>query len=119
MTAQVVNIELDPGADTHIQFDWTDPSTNLPIDLTGYTAHMQVRLTQYDPIVKLDFTTTNGKITLGGAAGTIIISFSKADTDDGDWFRATYDLYIVNAGGDGTSTAVARGAVVLLQQTSL
>jgi len=118
MTAKVVNIELDAGTNTNIELDWTDPSTNLPIDLTGYTSHMQIRSVQYDPVILLDLTTENGKIVLGGTAGTITIKFSPTDTNTGQWFKGTYDLYITDTGGSGNETAVARGTVLILPQTT-
>lgn len=118
MTASTVNIELDAGTDTNIQFDWTDPSTNLPINLTGYTSRMQIRTVQYGVPVILELTTENSKIVLGGAAGTIIVKFDPEDTNEGSWFRGTYDLYITNT-GTGEVSAVARGFVTVLPQTTL
>lgn len=117
MTANVVNIELDPAANTFIQYDWTDPSTNLPIDLTGYTAKMQVREKSYNEIILLDFTSGNGKIVLGGTAGTIKILFAPSDTNTALWFKGVYDLYITKT-ADGTVTRVAHGFVTILNQVT-
>lgn len=117
MTAKVVNIELDPGADTIIEYDWTDPSTGLPINLTGYTAKMEVRSKPYDSTVLLSLTTANGKIVLGGVTGTIQLMFSSTDTNTGTWFSGVYDLFIINTGSNIT-TAVAKGFVTILQQVT-
>lgn len=118
MTAQVVNVELDPGSDSSVELDWTNPSTNLPIDLTGYSAKMQVRSRPYDGTILLDYTSGNGKLVLGGALGTIKILFSAADTNTGTWFNGTYDLYIVKI-ADGSTTRVASGFVTILKQITL
>jgi hypothetical protein len=52
-----------------------------PIDLTGSTAKMQVRTALCDDVCSellLELSTANGKIVLGGTAGTVVIT----DTDD-------------------------------------
>lgn len=118
MTAAVVNIEIDAAATAVWEYDWVDPSTNLPINLGTYSAHMQVRAAPYDTIVLLDFSTANGKITLGGAAGTISVKFLPADTTATTWSKGVYDLYLTDT-SNGTVTAVARGAVILLTQTTV
>ncbi len=91
---------------------WKD-SAGTAINLSGYTARMQVRETYSSttPIVSL----TNGAgITLGGAAGTIAIVISATTTAAlAAPFSGVYDLEIVSAGGvvtrlvQGTATVSA------------
>jgi hypothetical protein len=74
-----------------------DPS-NL-VNLTGYTARMQIRKKYGDAVVLLSLTTENGKIILGGTAGTIQLLLSATDTSAIDWVAGVYDLELVSSGG--------------------
>jgi hypothetical protein len=75
------------------------------INLTNYTARMQVRSKASAPTTILSLTSSvGGGITLGGAAGTIVINIAASGTaalEPGDY---VYDLELVNT----TSTAVTR-----------
>lgn len=51
-----------------------------PVDLTGYTARMQVRETHKSKVISASLNTENGGITLGGAQGTIELYLSDEDT---------------------------------------
>lgn len=115
--AKVVNLELDPNANTDVEFDWFDCNTNLAIDVTDYSAHMQVRAKPYDVTVLLEFSTTNGKIILGGTTGTITVKFAPSDLNTGNWFSGVYDLYVTNL-DDASVTAVAKGFITLYQQVT-
>lgn len=61
--------------------DWTrvltyKQSNGTVVNLTGYTARMQVRETVLSPTKILDMTTENGSITIDGSTGTITLSLS-------------------------------------------
>jgi hypothetical protein len=60
--------------------EFYDEIGNL-INLTGFTAKMQVKTSNNQSCSDLiiEFSTENGRIILGGIAGTIIIQASKAD----------------------------------------
>jgi hypothetical protein len=45
----------------------------VAINLTGYTARMQVRSTLESAEALIELTTANGRIALGGSAGTITL----------------------------------------------
>ena len=81
-----------------------------PVNLTGYTARMQIRETIESTTPLVSLTEASG-ITLGGAAGTIGITISATDTALLDFDSAVYDLEIVSAGG--VVTPVAYGNVYL------
>ena len=68
-----------PQATTY-NFACTIKEDSIPWDLTNYTAIMTVRPFAGSTTTTLLATTENGKITLGGAAGTINIDFSALDT---------------------------------------
>ena len=66
-----------------------------PVDLTGYTAAMQVRETPSSPRIVLSLASGSG-ITLGGAAGTITLNISAATMETraaGNYF---YDLELTS-----------------------
>jgi hypothetical protein len=95
MTAKIYNITIEQGATFRLNLVWRNPDLT-PKDLTGYTARMQVRRRHSDPDILLEFTTENGAIILGGAAGTISIVGLATLTDDVSVKQGVYDLELVN-----------------------
>jgi hypothetical protein len=78
---------------------WKD-SLDVPVDLTGYTAKMQIRkrVTSAEPYIELN--TEDGGITLGGVLGTILLEISAEDTAALTWRgNAVYDLELTPANG--------------------
>lgn len=71
-------ITLDQGGDWNPTLTAVDQLTSAPEDLTGYTAIMEI-CERYGEAPKITLTTENGGITLGGVAGTIAFSLSKAN----------------------------------------
>jgi hypothetical protein len=95
--------------------------TYVPVDLSGYTARMQVRQEVGESTVLLELTTENGGITLGDAAGTIDLLINAADWDTMtewealDWCNAVYDLELVQ----GTVvTQLMYGSVTVRQEVT-
>ena len=95
MSAGVYKIWCEQGATFNLFFTWKSTS-GTPIDLSGMTARMQVRKTKSDPDLIASFTTANGRITLGGVAGTVTVIMSAADTAVLTPGVYAYDLEIVN-----------------------
>ena len=97
MLAGTYKITCDQGA-TFERVITVKDSTGTPMNLTGYTARMQVRREIESSTTLVELTTQNGRITLGGAAGTITLSMNAATTaaieDEG-----VYDLEIISSGG--------------------
>jgi hypothetical protein len=90
------NIECPQG----VTFDktFTISISGVPMNLTGYTAAMQVRET-YDSSSTLLSLTNGSGITLGGTAGTIaLLVASTATAAIAEGFYS-YDLEIVSGGG--------------------
>lgn len=77
MQAAAYNISIDQGSDFSLNMTWKNDA-GTPINLTGYSARMQIRKS-YASEVRLNVTETTG-IALGGTAGTIIISLSATQT---------------------------------------
>lgn len=68
-------------------------SAGTAINLTGYpSAEMDLRKNQDDSSEVLTLTTANGRITLGGSAGTITLEISATDTAALTVGDGVYDL---------------------------
>ena len=75
-----LDIILEQGKDLPISLTWKD-NLGVAIDLTGYSAKMQIRPSAADKgTALLEYTSAGGQITLGGIAGTI--EFTITDTDN-------------------------------------
>ncbi len=75
-------------------------SYNIPVDLTGYTARMQVRTSVEAATTVLELTTANGGIVIDVALGTITLLAAATATDDFAFESGVYDLELVSAGGE-------------------
>lgn len=97
MAAGKKNIIVEKGSTFLLNLIWKD-SNQVPIDLTGYTARMQVRKSYNTSEKLLDLTTENGGITLGGIAGTISIKGPADQTTaiPDNIKGGVYDLEMVN-----------------------
>lgn len=118
MLSTKYNIIADQAATYQLNVTWND-SNNTPVNLTGYTAKMQVRLGINEPTAAAEVSEVDG-IVLGGAAGTIAITISATKMTA---LKApqtyVYDLRLTAGSGgqvtrliDGTFTtvpAVTRG----------
>ena len=95
-----LNAVIPQGA-TYKGFDFVyrDPN-DTPIDLTGYTARMHFREKHTDPDPPLYAATDGDDITLGGAAGTIVIVIPAATTAAWTFKTAVYDLELVEPDGE-------------------
>lgn len=101
MAAATHDILIEQGATFRLSLVWKD-SLGAPINLTGYTARMQVRHKITDAAPLLTFTTANGAITLGGSAGTIEVVGSATSTDVLTVKSGVYDLEMVAPTGEVT-----------------
>ncbi len=92
------DITIEQGATFQLNLIWKD-SAGVPIDLTGYTAKMQVRQRYASDDAVLSLSTTAGTIVLGGVAGTINITGPAADTAAITIKQGVYDVELTSAGG--------------------
>jgi hypothetical protein len=93
------DLEIKQGATLSLTATWKD-STGTAINLTGYTARMQVRSTYDAATTILSLTSAAGDIVLGGSAGTIAITASATVTATltAPW-AGVWDLELVSGGG--------------------
>lgn len=92
------DITILQGATFNPVITWKNKSTGVPVDLTGYSARLQVRKSASDSNKLLDLTSGDG-ITLGGSAGTITILVSATDTAALPAGAYKYDLELESGAG--------------------
>lgn len=108
------DIAIYKGATFSKVITWKADDT--PVNLTGYTARMQVReaIDSIDPFITL--TTENGGIALGGTAGTITLTIAAATTAGYTPLRGVYDLELIS--GSGIVTRLLQGSVILFAEVT-
>jgi hypothetical protein len=94
--AGIYNIVADQGATFARQLTWKD-TAGAPVDLTAYTARMQLR-TAIDATgaAVLELTTENNRIVLGGTAGTIDLTVAATAMAAVAASTYVYDLELVD-----------------------
>ena len=98
MTAAAYSFVIEQGATLNKAFVWKD-SASTPINLTGYTARMQLRPSVSSDTVYLDMTTSNGQIVLTPSTGGIQLLLSATVTGAIEWQKAKYDLELMSSTG--------------------
>lgn len=87
-----------------------------PLDLTGYTARMQVRQSVGSEQILLELTTEDGGIAIDAATGTITLQVSATDSAAFTWRAGVYDLELIDTGG--AVTRLASGAVTVCPEVT-
>jgi hypothetical protein len=95
---------------TTFNFVFAIKNGSTPWDLTGYTATMTVRPFVGASTTTLVATTANGRITLGGIAGSVTVSVDATTTGAIGTGRYSYDL-VLNSGG--TITRILEGKFIV------
>lgn len=80
-----------------------------PLDLTGYSARMQVRSSVGSDTVLLELTTEDGGIVIDALTGTIELRVDAVASAAITWTQGVYDLELVDT--DGFTTRLAQGSV--------
>jgi hypothetical protein len=99
--ATVFNLEVDAGTTYQVTFNCKQADGITPMDLTGWTARMQVRTAYGAPgTPQFEFTSAGGDLVITPLLGKIVLTINPTDTDPitapstGRVFY--YDLEIVN-----------------------
>ena len=90
-----LNLTMYQGASWDYTLTWTTSGT--PVNLTSYTARMDVRVAHDSPDTVLELVSGTG-ITLGGTAGTILLEASPTTTAGVASGQYVYDLELVSPG---------------------
>jgi hypothetical protein len=93
--AGAYDIVTDQGATYSQVFTWND-SDGDAVSLVGWTGRMQVRTRVPTASTVLELTTSNGRMTLGGVAGTVTVTVTAADMANVAAGAYMYDLELVN-----------------------
>jgi hypothetical protein len=112
------NLSIDQGATYERTFVWkagvcvgqgTVGAVPIPVDLTGYTAELQIR--SYNmPTAPLLYDATPD-IVLGGVNGTIQLTIDATDTVAMTWYSGFYDLKLTDS--SGVVTRLLKGKVTI------
>jgi hypothetical protein len=114
-TSGEAKITLEQGATFDHTLTWTAGGT--PVDLTGYTARMQIReeFDSADPVVSLTSSPAAG-LTLGGTAGTIRIVITDEQTAALTIEAGVVDLEV--QAPSGSVRKVLRGKVAVIKEVT-
>jgi hypothetical protein len=115
MTAATNNFIIDQGANWFVTFVYKD-AAGTPINLTGYTAALQIRDTYADATTDLSLSSPSGGITITAATGTIAVTATAAQTGAIAAGSYVYDLEITSAGG--IVTRLVQGKISLNPQVT-
>lgn len=70
------------------------------VDLSNYTARMQIRASTKSTAVLISLTTENGRITIDGPNGSITLLVIPTDTTPLEVTRGVYDIEIIDPTGN-------------------
>lgn len=89
---------------------------NLPIDLAGFTARMQIRAKLEDTAVIQELTTENGMLTIDSINKTITLNIPPELTAAYTFNTAVYSLEMVSIGGQ--VNPFANGTITLVKEVT-
>lgn len=115
MAAGIYDITVEQGATFRLEATWKD-STGAPVNLTGYSARMQIRETYESEEIIFSFTSTGGSIVLGGALGTVVVTGSATDTAKIPMTPAVYDLEL--EASNGVVTRLLQGRAIITREVT-
>lgn len=111
MPAAIYDIPaIEQGADFFFDLTYKD-DTGTPIDLTGYSARMQIREEVSSNIALVSISSATGEIVLGGIAGTIAVHIPASVTTGLSFNTGKYDLELEDSAG--VVTRLIQGSVTL------
>lgn len=95
--AVVYNVEIDQGADWFLNVTYENPA-GTPVNITNYTAALQLRSLPTDSTAVLSLATGSG-ITITGNTGVVAIHATATQTRNIDEGTYYYDLEITSPQG--------------------
>ena len=95
--AASTDLVIDQFATFRSAFRWQTKSTGTPVNLTGYTAAMQIRRNHADSTALVSLTSAaNGGLTIEGVDGRVRIEIPAATTSTLTAGRYVYDLVLTD-----------------------
>lgn len=86
---------------------------NTPVDLTGFTARMDIRANQQSTTPLLQLTTANGRIILNVGDSTITLLIDAPDTEGLSWTQGVYDLELISGDVTPVVTRLLSGTITV------
>jgi hypothetical protein len=108
------NVTIDQGATWYLNVEYDNPN-GTPVNLTSYTAALQLRSLPESATAVLSLSTGSG-ITITGATGLVAISATATQTraiDEGTYY---YDLEITSPAG--VVTRLVQGQAVVTPEVT-
>lgn len=117
MGVAVHNFTIEQGSVFNHIIIYRDADGN-PVDLTGFTATMQIRQTKEASSVIQELSTSNGFLVLGGVNGTITINLPADVSDALDFVWGRYDLELYPNGDTTQAVRLVEGKINLSKQVT-
>lgn len=117
MTTATYNLSINQGATFSRVFTWTVGgccctgtvgAASTPVDITGYSAAMQIRAYPLAVPVLYD---ASSNLTLGGPLGTVTLTIPAASTEGFTWWQGVYDILLTSP--TGIATRLLMGSVTV------
>lgn len=89
---------------------------NIPVNLTGYSARMQLRAKIDSATIIDEYTNLNGKIVIDATNNSITILVSALDTSQYNFSSCIYSLEMES--GTGVVTQIATGTIALIKEVT-
>ena len=115
--ASTYNTVIDQGADWFLNVTWEDVNGD-PIDITGYTAALQLRTSPLARVVSLNLTTENNGLAIDGPIGKVSIHATNVQTADLTPQRYTYDLELYSPTNPVVVTRLIQGTIEVSANTT-
>jgi hypothetical protein len=115
MAAASHDFTIEQGVTTSKSFVWKD-SEGTVIDLTGYSARMQIRASIDSTSTLLSATNANGQLVITAAQGKVTLTLTATETAALDFSTGVYDLELVS--GAGVVTRLVEGSVTLSKEVT-
>ncbi len=96
MSAGFFHFIIEQGATFKHTLTLKDSADSL-INLTGFSAEMDLRRNQDDSSEVLTLTVANNRVTMGGSNGTIVLEISASDTSSMAVGDGVYDLKLTDS----------------------
>jgi hypothetical protein len=115
MPAVKKDLYIEQGTTYRLSVQWATPNPVAskppdPVNLTGYTARLQIRKAQQTPVL-VDATTETGEIEVLGTLGTLLVTLSATQTTNLNMRTLKYDLEVESP--DGEVDRLLEGAVTV------
>mgnify|MGYP003323479019 CR=1 FL=1 len=98
MAAGYHHFIIEQGATFKHTLTLKDASDSL-INLSGYSAEMDLRKNQDDTNEVITLTVANNRITMGGSAGTVVLEISASDSSNLLVGDGVYDIDLTDSNG--------------------